>query len=105
MSRPRGPIAALLREVTERPDDALTGRSPAVRQLAALGRDAVGPVLRAMSAPTPPGQHPRDVLEALAAVLSAVAQRDPQPLVEALQEGAVPADPHLLLLGSALGAA
>src|SRR5262245_3186687 len=48
MARPRSSIAALLRQVTEHPDDALTGRSPAVGQLAALGGDAVGPVLQVL---------------------------------------------------------
>jgi hypothetical protein len=101
----RPSLAALVRQVTEHPDEVLTGRSPAVEQLAARGARAVGLVLRAMRGPIPPGQHPRDVIEALAAVLHAIARGDPGPLIDVLRRDEEPADPHLVMLTWALAAA
>jgi len=102
MSGRRPSLADLVRQVTEHPGEALTGRNPAVEQLAARGAAAVDPVLRALSGPLPPGQHPRDVAEALAAVLHAIARRDPRSLIEVLRRDEVPADPHLVLVVGAL---
>ena len=105
MSRRRPSLAALVRQVTEHPDEALTGRSLAVAQLAAKGARAVRLVLRAMDGPYPPGQHPRDVVEALTVVLHAIAQNDPQPLIDVLRRVEVPPDPHMVMVVAAFESA
>ena len=74
----------------------------AVRRLAEIGAPAVDPVLRAMSGPYPKGRHPRDVVEALAEVLIELARRDPQPLIDVLQQTAAPASTHLYELVESL---
>jgi len=95
-------IAALIKQITHHPCAALTKGHPAVVQLARRGGYAVGPVLKAMHGEVPPGQHPRDVVEALAAVLNEIAKRDATPLVQVLQRDGAPADPQLAMVASAL---
>ena len=97
-------IAALIQRVTCHTTATLTGANPAMQALARHGAKAVGPVLRAMRGPTPPGQHARDMVEALAAVLTAIAKRDAAPLIHVLERDGAPADPEMMLLVGALGA-
>ncbi len=103
MKRQGSRTADLVQRVLADPVSAFTGRSRALRQLAVRGGVGVEAVLRAMSGPLPRAQHPRDCMEALAAVLLEVARRNPQPLIQALARERVPADPHLVFVVWALG--
>jgi len=97
------PLSALVRDVIKDPMAACTGRCLAVARLAARGRRAVNAVLRAMRGPFPKDQHPRDVMEALGAVLHEVAKRNPRPLIDVLQRKKATEDPQLVTIVWALG--
>jgi HEAT repeat protein len=58
-----------------------------------------------MEPPYPPGQHPVDVIESLAAVLYVIAKQDPGPLIDVLKQGTAAPDPQLCFVVSALGVA
>jgi len=59
-------------------------------------------MLMAMRGPTPPGQDPREVIEALGAVLHAIARKDATSLIEILDKNDAPPDPELVVLVGAL---
>ena len=96
-------ITGLIKQVTQNASDALMIGYPAVRKLALCGGRVVRPVLKAMHGPVPPGQHARDMVEALGTVLHEIAKKDASPLIQVLKRNDVPADPQLLMLVSALG--
>jgi hypothetical protein len=103
-SKQRRPtIARLIRRVAGSASVAFW--KEAVEQLAARGAQAVGPVLKAMHGPVPPGQHPRDMVENLGMVLCAMARRDPGPLIDVLERNAAPCDPQLMFVVWALAEA
>jgi HEAT repeat protein len=103
-SKQRGPtIARLIKRVADRAS--LPGWNQAVERLAGRGAGAVGPVLRAMHGPVPPGQHARDMVENLGIVLCAMARHDPAPLIAEIERNAVPPDPQLAFVVGALAEA
>lgn len=101
----RATIARLIEEVIGDTSAALRMGNPAVERLAARGAEAVAPVLKAMHGPVPPGQHPRDMVEALGMVLRAMGRRDLGPLVDILERNAAPGDPQLMFVVWALAEA
>jgi HEAT repeat protein len=58
-----------------------------------------------MRGPVPPGQHGRDMVEALGEVLQAIAKRDPRPLTAVLNRNDFPADPEIAFVAGALAEA
>lgn len=99
----RGTIAGLIKRVAGRPSE--PGWDQAVERLAAAGVAAVGPVLRAMHGPVPPGQHARDMVENLAMVLGAMARHSPDALIAEIERNVVPPDPQLAFAVGALAEA
>lgn len=97
-------ISSLIVQVMQNPNETLSkdGDHRASLQLAEIGAPAVRPILNAMRGPYPVGQHPTDVVEALGSVLGDIARRNPATLIEVLEEDAVPPDPQMFFVISAL---
>lgn len=92
-------IAQLIEQIRNKPNDVLLrdGDCSALEQLAAIGAPDVRPILDAMSVRPPKGQDPRDVAEALAAVLYEIAKRNPEPLL-GIVESATDSPPPFFVL-------
>jgi hypothetical protein len=97
-------ISRLIADLMRHPNEALSKNADAsiVGRLAEIGAPAVHPILAAMNGPYPPEQHPIDVVEALGEALNEIARRNPEPLIEILEEDSVPPSPQMFYLTSAL---